>query len=136
YVLSRALLWLTAALLFLAVTGFLILRTSLPVTEGSLELAGLAAPVTVTRDADGIPHISAGSAEDAYRALGFVHAQHPLWPLDQRVCRRGERLPGVPQRRAAARVSAAQPPAGTVPARGRARLGQDDGLGPGRQLEL
>ncbi|HLR46168.1 MAG TPA: penicillin acylase family protein, partial [Deinococcales bacterium] len=81
-VLSRALLWLTAALLFLAVTGFLILRTSLPVTEGSLELAGLAAPVTVTRDADGIPHISAGSAEDAYRALGFVHAQDRLWQLE------------------------------------------------------
>lgn len=78
----RAFLWLGAGLLFLLLAGFLVIRTSLPVTEGTLELSGLSAPVSVVRDEHGIPHISAASAEDAYRALGFVHAQDRLWQME------------------------------------------------------
>ena len=33
------------------------LRTSLPITDGLITLDGLTAPVTVTRDVYGIPHI-------------------------------------------------------------------------------
>lgn len=65
-----------------AAGGFLWLRTSLPQTEGTIALAGLAKPVTVTRDADGIPHIRAETTEDAYFALGFVHAQDRLWQME------------------------------------------------------
>src|SRR5690625_1719314 len=78
-VVARIFLWLVAGLLFLALAGFLVVRTSLPVTEGTLEVRGLQAPVTVVRDAHGIPRISAGNAADAYMALGFVHAQDRLW---------------------------------------------------------
>src|SRR5690625_6565186 len=81
-VVARIFLWLVAGLLFLALAGFLVVRTSLPVTEGTLEVRGLQAPVTVVRDAHGIPRISAGNAADAYMALGFVHAQDRLWQME------------------------------------------------------
>ena len=63
--------------------GLLWLRTSLPQTEGTATLPGLAADVSVIRDAHGIPTIRAGSEADAYRALGYVHAQDRLWQMEQ-----------------------------------------------------
>jgi len=81
-VLFRVVLGLTAGLLLLLIAGYLIMRTSLPQTSGRLELAGLQDPVTVTRDAHGVPHIQAASHEDAYRALGYVHAQDRLWQME------------------------------------------------------
>ena len=62
--------------------GYLWLRTSLPQLDGVLALTGLGAPVTVLRDRDGIPHIRADTANDAYLALGFVHAQDRLWQME------------------------------------------------------
>ena len=56
--------------------------SSLPQVSGELRVAGLAGPVEVVRDRWGVPHIRAGSAEDAYRALGFVHAQDRLWQME------------------------------------------------------
>ena len=46
------------------------LRESLPPIEGSVALAGIDAVVEIIRDRDGIPHIFAQSAEDAYYGLG------------------------------------------------------------------
>jgi penicillin amidase len=54
----------------------------LPKTEGELTVAGLSAPVSITRDAHGIPTIKAQSMEDLMFALGFVHAQDRLWQLE------------------------------------------------------
>ena len=62
--------------------GYLWLRTSLPDTNGSLALAGLSAPVVVSRDRFAISTIRAGSELDAYQVLGFVHAQDRLWQMD------------------------------------------------------
>mgnify|MGYP003352655600 FL=1 len=62
--------------------GYGYLRLSLPKTEGDLRLPGLAGPVDVLRDGYGIPHIYAGSVEDAVFALGFVHAQDRLWQME------------------------------------------------------
>jgi penicillin amidase len=62
--------------------GFLWLRTSLPQTDGTLTVSGLIQPVTIVRDDDGIPHIRAETATDAYFALGFVHAQDRLWQME------------------------------------------------------
>lgn len=71
------------ALLLVTVVGtFLWLRTSLPQLEGEAVLAGLEAEVTVSRDSDGIVRIQAGSDLDAYRALGYLHAQDRLWQMD------------------------------------------------------
>ena len=63
-------------------SGGLWLRSSLPVTEGTLALPGLEKPVRIGRDAHGIPTIRAASEHDADFALGFLHAQDRLFAMD------------------------------------------------------
>ena len=58
------------------------MRESLPQLDGSLAVYGLTAPVTVARDAHGVPHIHANSLEDLVFAQGFVTAQDRLWQMD------------------------------------------------------
>ncbi|MFZ5609368.1 MAG: penicillin acylase family protein [Pseudomonadota bacterium] len=58
------------------------LRTSLPDSDRRLRLAGLGAPVEVIRDAHAVPHIFAASDNDAFFAMGFVHAQDRLWQME------------------------------------------------------
>lgn len=58
------------------------LQAALPPVSGHLDIIGLVAPVSVYRDAWGIPHIKAGSDADAYLALGFVHAQDRLFQME------------------------------------------------------
>ncbi len=65
-----------------ATAGYLYLRGSLPQTQGDAVLAGLDRPVEIVRDGDGIPTIRAQSEADAYRALGYVHAQDRLWQME------------------------------------------------------
>ncbi len=55
---------------------------ALPQTLGSLNAAGLQAPVNITRDNRGVPWIEAQSANDAYIALGYVHAQDRLFQME------------------------------------------------------
>ncbi len=50
--------------------------------EETLALAGLTAAVTVKYDDRGVPHIFAESEEDAYRALGWVHARDRLFQME------------------------------------------------------
>src|ERR1700760_1135899 len=57
-------------------------RRALPLTSGTLNVPGLAAPVTVRRDRWGTPHLEAGSLEDMLFGEGFVHAQDRLWQMD------------------------------------------------------
>jgi penicillin amidase len=86
----RILLWIAGGLLALAVVaacvGVLWLRSAaraaLPVLDGELHVAGLSAPVTVRRDAHGVPHIDAATQEDLFVAQGFVTAQDRLWQMD------------------------------------------------------
>ncbi|MDP2640697.1 MAG: penicillin acylase family protein [Betaproteobacteria bacterium] len=73
---------LILAILLAVAAGYAWLRQSLPQLEGSLTLSGLKAPVEIVRDRHGVPHIYAGSAADAYFALGFVHAQDRLWQME------------------------------------------------------
>jgi penicillin G amidase len=47
-----------------------------------LELDGLDRPVTVLRDAFGIPHVFAKSEHDAYFVVGWLHAQDRLFQMD------------------------------------------------------
>ncbi|MBV9658897.1 MAG: penicillin acylase family protein, partial [Verrucomicrobia bacterium] len=70
-------------LLLLAVGAFYLRwRASLPQTHGTRILFGLTAPVTVARDALGVPTIHGGSRLDVARALGFVHAQERFFQMD------------------------------------------------------
>ncbi|MGA9670074.1 MAG: penicillin acylase family protein [Terracidiphilus sp.] len=86
----RFLLWsaaiLLAVLLIAAGIGVLLLRSAekaaLPVLDGDLHLAGLSAPVTVRRDAHGVPHIEAANEDDLFFAQGYVTAQDRLWQMD------------------------------------------------------
>jgi len=78
----RFILLFVAVLALCLVAGWLWLRTSLPQTSGEIALPGLAGEVTIARDRLGIPAIRAGSKEDAWFALGFVHAQDRLFQMD------------------------------------------------------
>jgi penicillin amidase len=86
---NRALVWSLRALgglallLALGLGGAVFwLRGSLPQTEGTVKIAGLAEPVEVLRDRDGIVTIRAQNEADGARALGYVHAQDRLWQMD------------------------------------------------------
>ena len=69
-----------------AATGVLCLRAAakaaLPQLDGQVRLAGLSAPVTVRRDAHGVPHIEAATQADLFMAQGYVTAQDRLWQMD------------------------------------------------------
>lgn len=58
------------------------LRGSLPAMEGTIELAGLSAPVRIVRDRNAVPHVYAENVEDVMYGLGFVHAQDRLWQME------------------------------------------------------
>lgn len=77
---------LTAAVvLVFAVFGiglFFEARGALPSYDGHLEAKGLKAPVTILRDKNAVPHIIAGSIEDALFGLGYVHAQDRFWQME------------------------------------------------------
>ncbi len=79
----RRLLGLAAVLLLLA-TGALagLLWMTLPGGNLLAALPGLAAPVTVDIDPDGIPRIRAASALDAAEALGFLHARERMAQME------------------------------------------------------
>lgn len=79
--------WFVLSLLTIALVAGLGLyfwyrQASQPVHEGVFVVNALAAPATVTRDAEGVPHIAARSEADALFALGYVHAQDRLWQMD------------------------------------------------------
>ena len=73
-------------LLIVIIGGFFFLRNiarkSLPDYNRDFPLEGLAAEVTVIRDAFAVPAIYADNEEDLYRAVGFVMAQDRLWQMD------------------------------------------------------
>src|ERR1700723_1849569 len=73
---------IVALLAAAAGSGYVWLRTSLPLTDGMIELAGLQSGVRITRDRYAIPTIIAASEHDAGFALGFVHAQDRLFSMD------------------------------------------------------
>lgn len=85
----RTLRWLVpvallAVLLAAALGGWLYYTatTALPQLDGSLNVAGLSAPVAVTRDEHGVPTIEAANLEDLFLAQGYVTAQDRLWEMD------------------------------------------------------
>jgi penicillin G amidase len=81
---------LTTLVILFAIIGFVTARhwlrqtmsDSLPQLDGSVSLPGLSAPVTIQRDAHGVPHIRAASLDDLLLAQGFVTAQDRLWQMD------------------------------------------------------
>ncbi|MGH8372201.1 MAG: penicillin acylase family protein [Gammaproteobacteria bacterium] len=78
----RSLAVLCVLILLVFLGGWLFLKGGAPQLDGRLAMAGLKAPVTVTRDALGVPVIHATDREDAARALGFLHAQDRFFEMD------------------------------------------------------
>ncbi len=62
--------------------GYSRLRASLPRLDGEQRLAGLAAAVTIERDARGVPVVRGVSRLDVARATGFLHAQERFFQMD------------------------------------------------------
>lgn len=75
-----------AVLVLLGAAGaawlWFMLDSSLPVYDGELTLASLAAPVTIERDALGVATITSSNLLDEAQALGFVHAQERFFQMD------------------------------------------------------
>lgn len=83
---ARVLLWvLLAVLLVLAgavAYAFHVAHSALPQLDGQVQVRGLSATVTVTRDGHGVPTIEAATLEDVFFAQGYVTAQDRLWQMD------------------------------------------------------
>jgi penicillin amidase len=80
------LLFLLVVVVILAVVfggGYLYLtRRAFPQADGTVQLPGLRAPVTIVRDKNGIPHIYAANTHDLFMAQGYVQAQDRLWQME------------------------------------------------------
>ncbi|KIH97518.1 penicillin amidase [Streptomonospora alba] len=62
-------------------TGLWAVQRAFPDTGGEIALPALEGEATVYRDAHGIPQIYADTAEDLFRAQGFVDAQDRFWQM-------------------------------------------------------
>jgi penicillin amidase len=72
------------ALVGTGLAGVVLVRRSLPDTEGTVHLRGLDGEVTVLRDGHGIPQVYADTPRDLFRAQGYVQAQDRFWQMDYR----------------------------------------------------
>jgi penicillin amidase len=61
---------------------WLYLHSTLPKSEGHIVVSSINDDVEVIRDDWGVPHIFAETDNDAFFALGYLHAQDRLWQLE------------------------------------------------------
>src|SRR4051794_27629296 len=84
----KILIWVAGILAVVLVAGFLsvlwTIHRSFPQTTGTIDLAGLAHPVSVLRDDAGIPQLYADSSSDLFFAQGYVQAQDRFFEMDFR----------------------------------------------------
>src|SRR5699024_3651860 len=79
----RRIVYGVVALLVIAfATGWYLLAGSKAQLDGSVTVAALAAPATITRDHVGVVTIDAASRRDLAWATGFVHAQERFFQMD------------------------------------------------------
>ncbi|ANM30725.1 hypothetical protein ABI59_15780 [Acidobacteria bacterium Mor1] len=86
----RRLLLIVGLLLVVALVALFLLGrsidrkidASLATLDGEVSIPGLSAPVTIERDALGIPTVRAQSWNDLIRAQGFLHAQDRYFQMD------------------------------------------------------
>lgn len=81
-ILKRVLIGLILLVSILSISIYFYLQSFKPQYEGELTLKGLNKDVEVYFDDYGIPHIYAQNEEDAYYALGYVHAQERLFQME------------------------------------------------------
>ena len=64
------------------VATLIYLTSQKPQFAGTIQLKGLKDQVEVMYDFYGVPHIYANNEQDAYFALGYVHAQDRLFQME------------------------------------------------------
>jgi len=74
--------WFFGILFLFVISIYTYLVSQKPQYDGAVTLKGLTAPVEVIYDYYGVPHIYASCEEDAYYALGYVHAQDRLFQME------------------------------------------------------
>jgi penicillin amidase len=83
----KILLGILAAFLVLigaaALWVYITIQRTLPTLSGTVRFAGLSAPVTVTRDLYGVPHITGANSKDVIAVQGYVHAQDRFFQMFQ-----------------------------------------------------
>lgn len=80
--LKKSIKLLGLLIVLVAISLFFFIQHLKPEYEGEKKLEGLSAQVKVHFDSYGIPHIYGETEEDAYKALGYVHAQDRLWQME------------------------------------------------------
>lgn len=83
-VLWTALILVIALVAAIAASASWTVQRSFPTYAGDQTVPGLAAEVTVQRDARGIATITADTSGDLFFAQGYVHAQDRFWEMDFR----------------------------------------------------
>ena len=71
-----------ATIMVAALAAWLVLRASLPRLDGRAARSGVHAEVRVSRDAAGVPTLTAQNRSDLAFALGYVHAQDRFFQMD------------------------------------------------------
>lgn len=79
-----AVVLLVVALVAVTILAVSTVRRPFPELSGELEVEGLTGRVTVSRDARGVPTIYADTANDLFRAQGYVSAQDRFFEMDLR----------------------------------------------------
>ena len=75
---------LVLVLLVALAAGVVLVRRPFPQIDGTIDLPGLSAPVTVLRDGHGIPQVYADNLHDLFYAQGYVAAQDRFFEMDVR----------------------------------------------------
>ncbi len=73
---------LVAAALLVGAGAAIYVQRTFAVVDGKITVTGLAGPVSVQRDGADVTHIGAQSPQDAWFAMGYVHAQERTWQLE------------------------------------------------------
>src|SRR5262245_13169516 len=84
--LLKIVLWILLLLVVVGTLAFLwfynTAKSSMAQLDGTIGLTGLQAPVSVIRDAHGVPHLTAANLPDLFFAQGYVTAKDRLWQMD------------------------------------------------------
>ncbi|NQX86929.1 MAG: penicillin acylase family protein [Flavobacteriaceae bacterium] len=80
--LKKIIFILIGAVALVASIGLVYINSLKPQYSGVLALKHLKSDVQAYTDDYGVPHIYAKTQEDAYRSLGYLHAQERLWQME------------------------------------------------------
>lgn len=81
-ILKRAVGAVLALLIVAVALAWILLQRSLPQLDGTLDAPGITGDVSIERDQQGVPTITAGNRADLAFATGFVHGQDRFFQMD------------------------------------------------------